>query len=420
MRNILIYKMALGCVMSLTCTAMTAQTAFVSSNEAYHLNDTEKRLQNYEELKSLGYTEKEIYEDLGNAHFLSRNYESALYWYDKLTNISEDGTLEPSYQKRYDHALSKLGKTATDQKEQDENWTELVKADYHMTDASSKKMARRTSFRDNFKPLHFNTETRTASLGNVMPYRANSDNFLKDDEYKYESPVVVTPDGNTAYFSKVVMEKPTTGIFSKKEKQHRIYRADKVNGEWKSIKELPLCPKGYSAMHPAISEDGSRLFFASNMPGSFGKYDIYVANIKKGGMVGIAKNLGQKVNTEKNDMFPKVVEGNTLVFSSEGHKGYGGMDIYMVQVEKKKVGLAMNLGSPINSPSDDFSIELTNDQGMGYVMSNRGNGEKTAHKVAFSYIGKKDFNHTKDYQLMEALNTESQLQYSSSVFEDEK
>lgn len=416
MRNTLAYKMVIGYSLLIGSYTLNAQNTMASSHGILQTNETEKRQQNYDDLKSLGYTEKEIYQDLGNAHFLSHNYETALFWYQKLMEISEDGQLDPSYQKRYNYVLSKLGQE-TKKDEADENWTELVKSDYHMTDASL-KVNKRQLRRKYFKPLYINSDYSTASVGNDRPFVVKENEVRVRKELNYESPVVLTKDGKTAYFSKEVWVKPTTGIFSKKQKVHRIYRADKINGEWKSIKELALCPNDYSALHPAISKDGTRLFFASNMPGTFGEYDIYVTSIKSNGMVGMAKNLGTKVNTPKNEMYPKVMEGNTLVFASEGHQGYGGLDVYMVEVEKRNVGLAMNMGSSINSSSDDFSIQFTNDQ-MGYVMSNRGGNGKSMERIAFSFPQQGNTKNARDYQLMEALNTESRTQYSSSVFEDE-
>lgn len=417
MRNTLAYKMVIGCSLFIGCYTLNAQNGISVTKETISLNETEKHIQNYEDLRSLGYTEKEIYQDLGNAYFLSHNYETALYWYEKLIEISSDGHLDSSYQKRYDYALSKLGKEKKES-EEDENWTELVKSDYHMTDASNMQY-KRLSRRKHFKPLYFNTDYSTASLGNDRPFIVKKQTVKKEKELNYDSPVVLSRDGKTAYFSKEIWIKPTTGIFSKKQKVHRIYKADKINGEWKTIKELALCPKEYSALHPAISKDGTRLFFASNMPGTFGEYDIYVTTIKPSGIVGIAKNLGTKVNTSKNEMYPKVMEGNTLVFASEGHKGFGGMDVYMVEVEKRNVGLAMNMGSSINSASDDFSIQFTNNQGMGYVMTNRGGNGTSMEKVAFSYLGDRNTENVRDFHLMEAMNTEGNTQYSSSVFEDE-
>lgn len=212
------------------------------------------------------------------------------------------------------------------------------------------------------------------------------------------------------------------GIFSKKEQLHKIYRADKVNGEWTNIKEVAAAPPEHSsAKHPAISSDGKRLFFASNMPGSYGDFDIYVSEINGDGTLGTAKNLGPKVNTKKNDLYPKVVGNKTLFFASEGRRGgYGGLDVYMTQVSKKKVDLAVNLGSDINSEDDDFAIAFTSENGKAYVMSNRGSGKNAVERIAFTYAEETDLSEDKnEYNLMEALNSESQIRYTSSIFEDE-
>lgn len=421
MRNAFTKKSIIGCAVALCCWSLPAQTF----KEGLKFEDATKRLQNFEELKSMGYSEKEIYEDLGNANFLSQNYETALFWYEKLIDFTKDGILDGNYQKRYDYALTKIGNTNTKVEDEDENWTELVREDYQMTDASLKSNASNAN-RRNFRPLNFETtndelvvnEVRKSEKATLEIAKA-VDLKNKSGQNSYESPISLTKDGNTAYFSKSTYVKPTYGVFSKKQLLHKVYKADKVDGEWKTIKELALCPNDYSALHPTVSEDGKRLFFASDMPGTFGKYDIYVSNIRSNGAVGIAKNLGTKVNTDKNDLYPKVMEGNTLVFASEGREGYGGLDIYMVQVDQNNVGLAMNLGSPINSRDDDFSIQLFKKNGMDYVVSNRKKEGRAMQKIAFSVTDQKNGTKEKDYRLLEALNTGIQVDYSSSVFEDE-
>ncbi|MEX0290763.1 MAG: TolB family protein, partial [Flavobacteriaceae bacterium] len=237
----------------------------------------------------------------------------------------------------------------------------------------------------------------------------------------YGAPMAVAADGKTAYFSKAIFVKPEYGIFSKKQVVHKIYKAENIGGEWKNVKELKLGPKYSSAIHPAVSQDGKRLFFASDMPGTFGKFDIYVAEISENGTVGIAKNLGEKVNTRKNDLYPNIVDGETLFFASNGRRGYGGMDIYMAQVGQRKVQWSVNLGSPINSAEDDYSIFLSSETGKGYVMSNRGDQKGSIQRVAFSYVPKRKQTSkaAMDYNLLEALNSSSKVDYSNAFFEDE-
>ena len=372
------------------------------------ITEVTKRADNYKKLKSLGYADKEIFEDLGNANFLTKKYENALYWYGKLMEISEDGSLSKSYQKRFDHAVSKLGKQVQNEIA-DENWTELVKDDYKMTQTV---IPTRITSNNRSKFLPWDNEEASEELASNLKSPSNTMGG-------YSQPVALTNNGNTAYFSKTTYRKPVTGIFSKRKEVHKIYKADKVAGEWKRITELPICSGDYSAKHPAVSPDGSRLFFASNMPGTFGEYDIYVATIQKNGALGTAKNLGEKVNSAKNDLHPNPVANGTLVFASEGREGFGGLDVFMVEVGQRKVGLAVNMGNTINSSFDEYSVNLLQGNGSGYVVSNRMAKGKNAQNVAFNLNDKPINEKDRDDRFLEAFNSERQTQYSSSVFEDE-
>ncbi|MEO9479461.1 MAG: PD40 domain-containing protein [Maribacter dokdonensis] len=373
------------------------------------VTEVSNRAENYNKLKSLGYSDEEIFEDLGNANFLTKKYENALYWYGRLMEISEDGTLKKSYQKRFDHAVSQLGKEVQNEIA-DENWTELVKDDYKMT--RNVIHPRLTSNnRRNFLPWDDNQVSSEFAATTKTPAKKASG--------EYAPPVALTNGGNTAYYSKTVYRKPVTGMFSKKKAVHKIYKADKVGGEWKKITEVAVCPGDYSAKHPAVSPDGSRLFFASNMPGTYGEYDIYVATIQKNGMLGQAKNLGEKVNTAKNDIHPNPISNGSLVFASDGREGYGGLDVYMVEVGQRSVGLAVNMGNTINSSYDEYSVNLLQGDGSGYVVSNRIAKGKHTQNVAFNLNDKPINERDRDDRFLEAFNSEKQMQYSSSVFEDE-
>ncbi len=405
---------SLKCTLLFACMATMGygqDLAFNHSSTNFQerkITEVSKRADNYEKLKSLGYADKEIFEDLGNANFLTKKYENALYWYGKLMEISEDGSLSKSYQKRFDHAVSKLGKQVQNEIA-DENWTELVKDDYKMTQTV---IPTRITSNNRSKFLPWDNEEASEELASNLKSPSNTMGG-------YSQPVALTNNGNTAYFSKTTYRKPVTGIFSKRKEVHKIYKADKVAGEWKRITELPICSGDYSAKHPAVSPDGSRLFFASNMPGTFGEYDIYVATIQKNGALGTAKNLGEKVNSAKNDLHPNPVANGTLVFASEGREGFGGLDVFMVEVGQRKVGLAVNMGNTINSSFDEYSVNLLQGNGSGYVVSNRMAKGKNAQNVAFNLNDKPINEKDRDDRFLEAFNSERQTQYSSSVFEDE-
>ncbi|MEX0313086.1 MAG: hypothetical protein AB3N18_02840 [Allomuricauda sp.] len=230
----------------------------------------------------------------------------------------------------------------------------------------------------------------------------------------------ITLDGKTAYFSKTSEQKPMYGLFSKKELVHDIYRAENINGKWSNITKLKVCPKYASAKHPTVSEDGKRLFFASNMKGSYGKYDIYVADINADGSLGVSKNLGPKVNTKEDELYPNIYNSTLLFFASEGRDGFGGLDLYATQVSYNKLTPAVNLGSHINSSRDDYAIQLDIEKGESYVVSNRGHNH-TIEQTTISYR-RQPMDGTavayNDKNLDAALNARSSNKYTSTSFED--
>ncbi|NAY90763.1 hypothetical protein GTQ34_02430 [Muricauda sp. JGD-17] len=230
----------------------------------------------------------------------------------------------------------------------------------------------------------------------------------------------VTQDGETAYFSHSSEQKPLYGLFSKRESVHQIYRAEKINGKWTNITKLDVCPKYASAKHPTISEDGKRLFFASNMKGSYGKYDIYVADIKADGSLGVSKNLGPKVNTKEDELYPSLYNGTLLFFASEGRDGFGGLDLYATQVAYNSLTPSVNLGSHINSSRDDYAIQLDVEEGVSYVVSNRGQNH-TIEQVAIAYR-RQPMDDTmvasRDENFQTTLNSEAAYEYTSTSFED--
>ncbi|WP_422079990.1 cell envelope biogenesis protein OmpA [Ulvibacterium sp.] len=412
MKNTTTHSLIFGCLVLFLCCSLSAQQSNRSNSNVLDLYSTYKQLDSYLEMKKMGYDDRAIFEDLGNANFLAENYENALFWYTKLKDISRNGELETSYQKRYHHALKKTTGIAAKDRSDNTDWVADVKADYQLEDTSTSKY-----WDFEFGPNGELITSAEKPIDHSLTILLDNET---DDPNGYKAPVALTANGTVAYFSKSVLIKPEYGIFSKKEKIQKIYRAEKINGQWKNVKEVALCPKRYSATHPAISEDGKRLFFASNMPGTFGKYDIYVSTIQKDGTFGVAKNLGEKVNSKKNDLYPNLAAGNTLFFASDGRNGYGGLDLHMAQVSRKKVDWSVNLGSDINSKEDDFSIVLPTRDRQGYVVSNRGKDKDNIQRIAFTYDRKKYRSHLKsEHDILEALYSENNIDYSSTLFEDE-
>lgn len=143
-------------------------------------------------------------------------------------------------------------------------------------------------------------------------------------------------------------------------------------GAFVGDKLFPFELSDYSYCHPTLSPDGKRLYFSSNMPGGFGGMDLYMIRKVNDSTWTSPINLGARVNTPKNEVFPFMKEDGMLYFSSNGlHKGRGGLDIYMIDIEKRN-GMAIPLSESFNSEKDDFGIMfLPNDGRKGYFSSNR-------------------------------------------------
>lgn len=200
---------------------------------------------------------------------------------------------------------------------------------------------------------------------------------LSDDiNTKYhEGTVSFSPDGKTMYFTR---ESYYDGKFKKDEEGKgtlNLYTAKMSGGEWTDVQPVPFNNDEYSVGHPAVSADGKTLYFASDMPGGLGQSDLYKVAINDDGTFGEPENLGGDINTEGREFFPYVSSNNTLYFSSDGHLGIGGLDVFASKIKGDSYGAVRNLGTPLNSNSDDFSFTFDEESKKGFVASNREGGK---------------------------------------------
>ncbi len=153
----------------------------------------------------------------------------------------------------------------------------------------------------------------------------------------------------------------------------QIYVAANEGGMFQNPVPVAFNDEDYSFVHPFISEDGNVLFFSSNMPGGFGGFDIWKSLKDETGKWGDPVNMGKVINTEENELFPWCSDG-LIYFSSKGFNGYGGYDIFVARLNKFLLPSALkNIGQPINSYRDDVAF-ITKDGGRtGYFSSNRDN-----------------------------------------------
>lgn len=189
----------------------------------------------------------------------------------------------------------------------------------------------------------------------------------------HEGPVTFNRQGDHMFFTRNNLQGTVGKADKKGTVRLKIYEANKGYYDWENIRELPFNVENYSCMHPTLSPDGMTLFFASDMPGGFGGRDIWLSE-KKNGQWQKPINLGPEINTNKDDAFPFFHESGMLFFASDGHPGYGAMDIFMVDFTSNTWGAVTNLGKPFNSPKDDLGFIMDADGARGYLSSNRDGG----------------------------------------------
>lgn len=185
----------------------------------------------------------------------------------------------------------------------------------------------------------------------------------------HEGPITFFDKGKKAIFSQNVSS-GTAGQY----KRLYLYSAElsEDQKDWKNIQPLPFNNHAYSVSHPTFDKNQNILYFVSDKPGGYGGTDIY-RSFYNNGSWSMPENLGNEINTEGNEMFPFIASDTVLYFSSTGHGGLGGLDIFSVDLKESNL-MVQNLGYPVNSPKDDFGIVLDNKNSKGYFSSNRLSG----------------------------------------------
>lgn len=189
----------------------------------------------------------------------------------------------------------------------------------------------------------------------------------------HEGPAVLSNDGNTLYFTRSNYSGGKRKTNGNGVNTLQIYSAKRVGKKWKDVEVLSFCSPEYSTGHPALSADGLTMYFSSNRPGGFGGSDLYRVS-KEGNGWGEPENLGPGVNSLGEDLFPTLAVDGSLLFSSDGHPGMGGLDIFIVSPENGRFGEVRNAGYPLNGPTDDFAVSLIKGKAKGFFSSDRKGG----------------------------------------------
>ena len=354
----------------------------------------------------------EILQKVGDAHYFNTDMEKAYTWYNLLyEKYKEDMSSEIMF--KYAHSLKGVGNYKRSKRLM-KLYNKSMNAEVSgrndiildgllsMNDKFEIDNLTINSNYSDFSPMFYNEDevvfasSKDSSFYNTRRYKWNDQPYLdlfvakvneesqqlkdalkfsKKINTKYhEASVTFSPDNETMYF--------TRNNYGKKLKRDqnginhlKIYRSRKIDGEWAEAEEVSFNSDDYSTGHPALSKDGKQLYFVSDMPGSIGETDIFVVDVMEDGSFSAPKNLGPEINTEQKEMFP-FINNEKLYFSSNGHVGLGGLDIFEVAFDAESGFLEVrNVGKPINSEKDDFSFIVNEDTQKGYFASNRDGGK---------------------------------------------
>jgi outer membrane protein OmpA-like peptidoglycan-associated protein len=200
--------------------------------------------------------------------------------------------------------------------------------------------------------------------------------FNSDINTKYHDAVVTfSKDQSTMFFTRNNYLNGKSGADDQGIMRLKIYTAKKKGNGWGNDESLPFNSDEYSCAHPTLNEEGTKLYFASDMPGGFGGMDLYVSELESGRW-GPPMNMGPNINTEGNEIFPSIHKSGRLYFSSDGQLGLGGLDVYYVDAQEGGQGWSTpeNIGAPVNSKDDDFGFTLSSEGTCGFVSSDRAGG----------------------------------------------
>jgi outer membrane protein OmpA-like peptidoglycan-associated protein/tetratricopeptide (TPR) repeat protein len=366
----------------------------------------------YEKVVKKGYKNPIMLQRLGDAYYFNAQFKEAGQWYKELFSIQPKAS-NPEYYYRYAQCLKsaedyaqatiyldkfyqakgddfravshKFSEDYLDEIEQNSGRFDIKPAttlnseysDYGTTIYKDKLI-----FASTRKTSVFSSRTQkwtNQPFSVLYAAKINGDsleepkNFSSQLDSKFnEATPVFTKDGKTVYFTR-------NNYLRKRGKSKdgttnlKIYRATLRDGKWGNIIELPFNSDQYNVAHPALSPDEKTLYFVSDMPGSIGNSDIWKVAIKKNKTFGKPENLGETINTQGKETFPFISSDNELYFSSDGHPGLGGLDVFVSKITEKGLEKPRNIGKPINTPMDDFGFYMS-DNHSGFFSSNREGG----------------------------------------------
>ena len=395
------------------CMTKAQDRKIDKANQAYNEFAFIEAAKLYEEAISKGDSSFDIYTKLGDCYYYNGKYPQAATYYSKIINASEK--INPEYYFRYAQALNNSQKygeaeqimrqyyAKTGKKDLSANWNEKKLLDeiqkqsgryvYNAVDINSPFSDFGTTFLGKDKVIYSSAKDTGVII--KPKHSWNKKSFLKlytadvSSEGGLQNPILLKGEINTRYHQSTaaITKDGKTMFFTRNNYKDgklaedkngisylKIYTAQNINGEWKNIKELgyPVNSDGFSSAHPAINADESELYFVSDRNNSFGNSDLYVVSLRKGGFVGNdVTKLSDEINTLGRETYPFVDSSGILYFSSDGHPGLGGLDVFAAVKDDQGVYHVANLGDGVNTNEDDFAYIINDDTKKGYFSSDR-------------------------------------------------
>ncbi len=406
---------------------LKAQLSF-NLGECYrHMNISKKSEKWYKRAVKYRYQNPMSVCYLADAMKMNQKYEEAKINYEKFKELVPDD-------KRADNGI-KSCEIATDLLENPERY--IVE---NMKTINSKYGDfQPVFFRDN--SIMYFTSTRESSTGDKFNNNSGqhfSDIFvtMKDRKNKWSEPVPANGNINTIFDEGSIsinmdgsdMYYTSCKVIKNEASGCKIYYSNYSAGEWSAPEVLQLvADSSLSVGQPAISPDELTLYFVAEMKGGEGGKDIWkVTRTSRGKAWGKPKNLGKLINTSSDEMFPYVSQDGTLYFSSNGHIGLGGLDIFKVVKNEDNQLKVVNLKAPINSSADDFGIVIDGKKDKGYFSSTRKGGRGNDDIYSFrmpplAFVIKGNVKNEKNDQLIAGARVKlegsdgSQLEVKSSI-----
>ncbi len=358
-----------------------------------------------------GYQNPRIYTEIADSYYFNANYRAAAKWYQLL--FKKPKQILPVHYFRYAQSLKSIGKiaeandilaqmatkTATQNKTAQPNFIAHQQEYSKNSGRYRVELAPFNSAGSDFSPAYFGNQivfTSSRDTGSVFKrkhswtnqsftdlYAVNPDSTaskpvrfnIRINSKLNESTAVFTKDGLTMYFTRNNFDANKIATNINNTNLLKIYKAIRVGKNWKVVGALPFCNDNYNVAHPALSPDEKTLYFASDKPGGYGDSDLYKVAINIDGSFGFPINLGATINTFARETFPFVSANQALYFASDGHAGFGGLDVFVSYLgEDSNFSQPQNIGAPINSPMDDFGFIMNAETRKGYFSSNREGG----------------------------------------------